>query len=165
MIQVKLLRLKDVKPVGVDNLPQFLEGIRNVIGKDIEIAEKIDPNFEGYYLLPMGFTIPEDGNGKVKENINEKVFLLSVINTNIPRILEECNPAGLNNWVLFKDAGTSVIGNDKALRKAGYSDSDFGFIYNKYKSIVPIESDGSYETAARSILKYLEIYNRYLKSK
>lgn len=56
------------------------------MGHSVEIANKIDSSFEGYYLLPMGFIIPESGNGIVKKNINEKVFLLSVINTNIRRM-------------------------------------------------------------------------------
>lgn len=101
MIQVKLLKIENVEPVGVDNLDKFIQGLNNVLSYTVETVNRADSNFDGYYLLPMGFTIPESGNGVVKENINDKVFLLSVINSNIPRILEECKPAGLTNWALF----------------------------------------------------------------
>lgn len=165
MIQLKLLKIDNVESIGVDNLEKFIEGLNNILEKPIEIVNKIDIDFDGYYLLPMGFTLPEDANGLVKENINEKVFLLSVINSSIPRILQECKPAGLTNWVLFKEASTAIIGNEKSLRKARYSDNDFGFTYPNYRSFVPVEADDTYETVAKSILKYLELYDNYLKNK
>ncbi|WDF47802.1 hypothetical protein PQ459_04820 [Chryseobacterium sp. KACC 21268] len=117
MIPVKLLKIENIEPTGVDNLDKFIQGLNNVLGHSVEIANKIDSSFEGYYLLIIVFIIPESGNGIVKENINEKVFLLSVINTNIKRILEECNPAGLNNWQLFKNASTAIAGKTEVMEK------------------------------------------------
>ncbi|MDP9958536.1 hypothetical protein [Chryseobacterium lathyri] len=165
MVPIKLLKIENIKSVGVDNLDRFIQGLNNVLERPVDIVNKIDPNFNGYYLLPMGFTIPEHGNGIVRQNINEKVFLLSVINSNIPRILEECEPAGLTNWMLFKDASTSVIGKIDALKKFGELEEETLERNLEYDYYVPIPFDGTYETVAKSILQYLEIYDKYLKSK
>lgn len=166
MISVKLLKIENVEPVGVDNLDQFIQGLNNVLGHSIEIVNKIDPKFDGYYLLPMGFTIPESGNGTVKENINEKVFLLSVINSNIPRILEECRPAGLTNWTLFFRAGTSVIGKKEVIEKVSTREENEDIWYEDlgYDQYIPIVKDGTYETVAKSILSYLQAYDSYLNN-
>jgi hypothetical protein len=165
MIDLKLLKLNNIEPIGVDNLSEFIDSLNKIFGKNIELVNKIDPNFNGYYLLPMGFTIPEDGNGLVKENINEKVFLLSVINSNIPRILEECKPAGLINWRFFKDAKATIDANVAALKSQKYATSEVLERNLEYDWFYPYPSDGTYETVAKSILKYLEIYDNYLKSK
>ncbi|MBW7675490.1 hypothetical protein [Chryseobacterium chendengshani] len=167
MITIKLLKIEDFEPVGVDNLDKFVKGLNNVLGHSVEIANKIDPNFDGYYLLPMGFTIPESGNGIVKENINEKVFLLSVINSNIPRILEECKPAGLTNWALFFRAGTSVIGKKDVIEKVYTLEEGDNVMYEDlgYDDYIPFPKDGTYETVAKAILSYLEVYDKWLKNK
>ncbi|WDF47804.1 hypothetical protein PQ459_04830 [Chryseobacterium sp. KACC 21268] len=167
MIPVKLLKIDNIEPTGVDNLDKFIQGLNNVLGHSVEIANKIDSSFEGYYLLPMGFIIPESGNGIVKENINEKVFLLSVINTNIPRILEECKPAGLTNWALFFTAGTSVIGKKEMIEKVYTLEEGDNIMYEDlgYDDYIPFPKDGTYETVAKAILSYLEHYDKYLKNK
>ncbi|SDJ09137.1 hypothetical protein [Chryseobacterium jejuense] len=164
MISVKILKIENVEPVGVDNLDEFIQGLNNVLGHPIETINKVDPNFDGYYLLPIGFTIPEDGNGSVKENINEKVFLLSVINSNIPRILEECRPAGLTNWALFFRAGTAVIGKTEVIDKVSPREEDENIWYEDlgYDQYIPILQDGTYETVAKSILSYLQAYDNYI---
>ncbi|MBB4807234.1 hypothetical protein HNP38_002538 [Chryseobacterium defluvii] len=167
MILVKLLKIENIEPVGVDNLDKFIQGLNNILGHSVETVNKIDPNFDGYYLLPMGFTIPESGNGIVKENINEKVFLLSVINTNIRRILEECKPAGLTNWALFKGANTAIVGKTEVIEKVSTREEDEEIWYEElgYDDYVPIPFDGTYETVAKAILSYLEVYDKCLKSK
>lgn len=161
MIPVKLLKIENVEPVGVDNLNKFIQGLINVMGHPIETVNKVDNNFDGYYLLPMGFTIPEDGNGSVKENINQKVFLLGVINSNIPRILEECRPAGLTNWALFFQAGTGVIGKTEVIDKVSNREEGEDLWYQDlgYDQYMPILQDGTYETVAKSILNYLQAYD------
>lgn len=165
MVPIKLLRIENLEPVGVDNLDEFVQGLHNVLGYYVETVHKIDKEFKGYYLLPMGFTIPESGNGIVKENINEKVFLLSVINSNIPRILEECKPAGLTNWTLFFRAGTAVIGKKEVIAKALVHEENKDIWYEDlgYDQYIPVSKDGTYETVARSILTYLKAYDNYLK--
>lgn len=165
MIPMKLLKIENVEPVGVDNLDQFVQGLHNVLDYPVETVHKIDRKFEGYYLLPMGFTIPENGNGIVRENINEKVFLLSVINSNIPRILEECKPAGLTNWALFIRAGTAVIGKKEVIDKVSVRKENEEIWYEDlgYDQYIPVSKDGTYETVARSILTYLKAYDKYLK--
>lgn len=161
MIPVKLLKIENVEPAGVDNLNKFILGLNNVMGHPIEVVNKVDNNFDGYYLLPMGFTIPEDGNGSVKENINQKVFLLGVINSNIPRILEECRPAGLTNWALFFKAGTGVIGKIEVIDKVSNREEGEDIWYEDlgYDQYMPILQDGTYETVAKSILSYLQAYD------
>ncbi|MBB4807236.1 hypothetical protein HNP38_002540 [Chryseobacterium defluvii] len=167
MIPIKLLKIENIEPVGVDNLDKFIQGLNNVLGYLVETVNKIDSKFDGYYLLPMGFTIPESGNGVVKENINEKVFLLSVINSNIPRILEECKPAGLTNWALFFRAGTSIIGKKEVIEKVSTLEEGDNIWYEDlgYDQYIPFLKDGTYETVAKSILSYLEAYDKYLKNK
>ncbi|MBB4807237.1 hypothetical protein HNP38_002541 [Chryseobacterium defluvii] len=167
MIPIKLLKIENVEPVGVDNLNKFIHGLNNVLSQPIETVNKIESDFDGYYLLPMGFTIPESGNGVVKENINEKVFLLSVINTNIRRILEECKPAGLNNWQLFKNVSTAIVGKTEVIEKVYTREQDDDIWYEElgYDQYVPIPYDDTYETVAKAILSYLEIYDKWLKNK
>ena len=55
MIKIKVLKIENIEPTGVDNLDKFIQGLNNVLGHSVEIANKIDSSFEGYYLLPMGF--------------------------------------------------------------------------------------------------------------
>ena len=167
MLAVKLLKIENVEPVGVDNLDKFIHGLNNVLSYTVETVNRADSNFDGYYLLPMGFTIPESGNGIVKENINDKVFLLSVINSNIPRILEECNPAGLTNWALFFRAGTSIIGKKEVIEKVSNREEGDDIWYDDlgYDQYIPILKDGTYETVAKAILSYLEVYDKWLKNK
>ncbi|KAB1230957.1 hypothetical protein [Chryseobacterium viscerum] len=165
MKTIKLLKIENVEPIGVDNLDEFIQGLNNVLGYPIETVNKIDSNFDGYYLFPTGFTIPENGNGAVKENINEKVFLLSVINTNIRRILEECKPAGLTNWSLFKSASTAIVGKTEIIEMVSTREEGDDIWYEEfgYDQYIPIPSDGTYETVAKSILSYLQVYDKYLK--
>ncbi len=165
MIPIKLLKIENIDPVGVDNLDQFIQGLNLVLGHSVETVNKIDSEFDGYYLLPMGFTIPEDGAGAVKKNINEKVFLLSVINSNIRRILEECRPAGLTNWALFFRAGTGVIGKKEVIDQVHTREEDEEIWYEDlgYDQYIPVMKDGTYETVAKSILSYLQTYDKYRK--
>lgn len=167
MIKIKVLKIENIEPTGVDNLDKFIQGLNNVLGHSVEIANKIDSSFEGYYLLPMGFIIPESGNGIVKKNINEKVFLLSVINTNIRRILEECKPAGLTNWALFKGASTAIVGKTEVIEKVYSREEDEEIWYEElgYDDYVPVPFDSTYETVAKAILSYLEVYDKWLKNK
>jgi hypothetical protein len=161
MIQVKILELKDKEVSGFRSYPLFKEALNRVVGHEVETVYEQDPFFEGYYLVPIGSNNPSIYN---KEIINKKSLLLSVINSNIPFFTEYLKPAGVTNWVLFKEASTAIIGNQKALERYGYRDSDFGVTHGEYKSVVPIQSDGSFEKTAQSILKYLEIYDNYLKA-
>jgi len=109
---------------------------------------------------------PESRDGFVKQSINEKVFLLSVINSNIPRILEECKPAGITNWMLFRNASTAVIGKTKVIDKIRTQNQDAEEMYEDYgyDEYVPIPFDGTYETVTKAILSYLETYDKYLKN-
>jgi hypothetical protein len=68
------LKIENIDPVGVDNLDQFIQGLNLVLGHSVETVNKIDSEFDGYYLLPMGFTIPEDGAGAVKKILMKKYF-------------------------------------------------------------------------------------------
>lgn len=161
MVPVKLLKIENIEPIGVDNLAQFIQGLNNVLGSPVETVHKVDPQFEGYYLLPLGIISPEMKTGK--ENINEKVFLLSVINSNIPTVLEEFRPAGLTNWALFFRAGTGVIGKKEVIDTIITREENQGIWYEDlgYDQYIPIMKDGTYETVAKSILSYLQAYDEY----
>ncbi|WP_126652884.1 hypothetical protein [Chryseobacterium aureum] len=152
MIEIKLLKV-NIEPIGVDNLDSFIQGLNNVLDREIDIVTEIDSSFNGYYLLPMGFMTPESRDGFVKQNINEKVFLLSVINSNIPGILEECKPAGITNWMLFRNASTAIIGKTKVIDKIRTQNEDDDEMYEDYgyDEYVPIPFDGTYETVAKAI--------------
>lgn len=167
MIPIKLLKIENVEPIGVDNLDKFIQGLNNVLGYTIDVVNKVESNFDGYYLLPMGFTIPESGNGIVKENINEKVFLLSVISSHVKSILAECKPAGLTEWSFFRNASTAILGNIEVVKKISTERDNIGIFYQDlgYGNYLPLPFDGTYETVAKSILSYLEVYDKYLKSK
>jgi hypothetical protein len=91
--------------------------------------------------------------------------LLSVINSNIRRILEECRPAGLTNWALFFRAGTGVIGKKEVIDQVHTREEDEEIWYEDlgYDQYIPVMKDGTYETVAKSILSYLQTYDKYRK--
>ncbi|MFP3595860.1 hypothetical protein [Chryseobacterium sp. SIMBA_029] len=162
MIQIKLLELKDRNISGFNSYSDFVTALNNFLGITVEVVFEQDKSFGGYYLTPIG-AIPSN---EFDENlINEKTFLLSVINSSIPQYIENFNPAGLTNWMLFKDASTSIIGKIDALKKYGELEEETLKRDLEYDYYVPIPFDGTYETVAKSILQYLEIYDKYLNNK
>lgn len=102
-----------------------------------------------------------------KSIINEKTFLLSVINSSIPQYIEAFKPAGVTNWMLFKNASTAVIGMQEVIEKVHSQEEGDNILYEDlgYDDYVPIPFDGTYETVAKAILSYLEAYDKYLKNK
>lgn len=164
MIPIKLLELKDKEVIGFNKYPEFVKALNNVLGKVVEIVNEQDKSFEGYYLIPIGAI---SCSNFTKSIINEKTFLLSVINSSIPQYIEKFTPAGITNWMLFKNASTAVIGKTQVIEKLSTREEGNDIMYEDYgyDEYVPIPFDGTYETVAKSILSYLEVYDNWLKSK
>ena len=164
MIQVKLLELRDKEVVGFNKYPEFVAALNNFLGKTVEVVYDQNEPFDGYYLLPIGAISCINFS---KSIINEKTFLLSVINSSIPQYIERFNPAGVTNWMLFKNASTAVIGKTKVIEKISTREEDNDIMYEDYgyDEYVPIPFDGTYETVAKAILSYLEAYDKWLKNK
>ncbi len=163
-MQVKLLKIGNAEERGVNNLDKFIQGLNNVLEHPIEIANKIDSNYNGYYLLPIGSISCSNFS---KSIVNEKTFLLSVINSSIPQYIETFKPAGVTNWMLFKNASTSIIGRKEVIEKVYKLEEGDNVLYEDlgYDDYIPLPFDGTYETVAKSILSYLEVYDKWLKSK
>lgn len=164
MIQVKLLELKDREVVGFNKYSEFVKALNNISGETIEIVYDQDESFDGYYLLPIGAISCNNFNNAI---INKKTFLLSVINSNIPQYIERFKPAGLTNWLFFKKANTGIIGKTEVIEKVYYREKGDNIWYENlgYDQYQPIPTDGTYETVAKAILSYLEVYDQYLKNK
>lgn len=162
MIPIKLLELENRNITGFNKYPEFIDALNKVLGYEVEKVFKQDELFEGYYLVPVGAIPSNEYNSSL---INEKTFLLSVINSSIPQFIDEFKPAGLTNWVIFKDAGTSIISNVNVLNFNKLMTEEMKERNLEYDYYSPISKDGTYETVVKSILKYLELYDDYLKSK
>ncbi|WDF47803.1 hypothetical protein PQ459_04825 [Chryseobacterium sp. KACC 21268] len=165
MIQIKLLEINDRKEAwALECYPEFVKALNSVLGYTVEITNESDESFKGYYLMPIGGALYL--SEKYKKCITNKSFLLGAFNADIPNYIEKFNPAGLTSWSLFITAGTSVIGKTDVIEKV-YTleegdniNEDLG-----YDQCIPIPKDGTYETVVKSILSYLEVYNKYLKNK
>lgn len=166
MIQIKLLEINERKEAwALDCYPEFVKALSLVLGYKVEIINEPDESFEGYYLIPTGGAMYL--SDKYKRCITNKSFLLGAFNADIPNYIEKFKPAGLSNWSLFINSGTSIIGNAKLIEKVYTLEEGDNIMYEDlgYDQYIPILKDGTYETVAKSILKYLELYDKYLKSK
>lgn len=69
--------------------------------------------------------------------------------------------------MLFKNASTAVIGMKEVIEKVHSQEEGDNVLYEDlgYDDYVPIPFDGTYETVAKAILSYLEVYDKYLKNK
>jgi hypothetical protein len=161
MIKIKLLEFRNEESRIFNSYSKLKEALNKVVGHTVEIVYEQDSLFEGYYLVPVsGWETAMYS----KELLNKKSFLLSVINLHVESFIDAFQPAGIINWRHFIKASTSIIGNRRALEAQGYSEDDSGLDSNDYTYISLIPSDDTFETTAKSILKYLEIYDNYLKA-
>lgn len=166
MIQIKLLEILDRKEAwALDCYPEFVKALNTVLGYNVETIYKPDESFDGYYLMPIGGAMYL--SEKYKKWITNKSFLLGVFNADIPDYIEKFNPAGLTNWSLFNRFGTSVIGKTEVIEKVYTLEEGDNIMYENlgYDQYIPILKDGTYETVAKSILSYLEVYDNHLKNK
>lgn len=164
MLPIKLLELKDKEIVGFNKYPEFVKALNNILCETVEVVYEQDESFDGFYLLPIGAISCSNFR---KSMINEKTFLLSVINSSISQYIVNFKPAGITNWMLFRNASTAVIGKTKVIDKIRTQNEVADEMYEDYgyDEYVPIPFDGTYETVAKSILSYLETYDKYLKNK
>ncbi|HEX7869641.1 MAG TPA: hypothetical protein VF455_05945 [Chryseobacterium sp.] len=166
MVKIKLLEIKDREVLALKKCyPEFVKALNNVLGYTVETVFELDDSFEGYYLTPVGGAafIAE----KYKTYITEKSFLLGAYNADIPNYIERFKPAGLTNWQLFIKASTAVIGKTEVIEKVYSLEEGDNILYEDlgYDDYVPIPFDNTYETAAKAILSYLEVYDKWLKNK
>ncbi len=155
MIEIKILYPNNYREMG-DNIPQFIEALNKVLGYKVEILHKPIESYNGYYLMP--------NSGLPYQMLNDEfkignVFLLSVINSDMPDYLEYFKPVGLTDWFSFKKGNNSAIISKKLVSKFNLEAGFLGSRSEHYCYHILQESDGTYETVAKSILKYLELYD------
>ncbi len=162
MKKIKILEIKDhllMSKIGIDD---FLNSVSNIVGYPLEIVHEIEEHYDGFYIIPICGV--EHMDVDYKKYINGRTFLLSLYNGMAIEFIDNYKPMGLNNWSLFKNSSTEIIGNEKALNLAGYTKEHSEFIYNGYKSALLTQSDGTYNAVAKAFILYCELYDKYLET-
>lgn len=165
MIKLKLLEIKDKQIENTFNksYPKFVEALNKVLGYNVEIINEQDNSYAGYYITHVGLNSINEFNNSI---INEKSFLLEVDDSFIPKYLEQFQPSGLISLRSFRRVSTAIVGKTEVIEKVTTRDgSDIWYEELGYDQYVPIPYDDTYETVAKAILSYLELYDKWLKSK
>lgn len=166
MIPIKLLEIKNKRDENTFNksYTNFVEALNKVLGYNVEIVHKQDDSFVGYYVTYIGINSINDFKTSI---INEKSFLLEVDDSNASKYIKQFQPAGLISLRFFRNISTAIVGKTEVIEKAHTREEGNDMWYEDfgYDQYAPIPRDGTYETVAKSILSYLEIYDKYLKNK
>lgn len=88
--------------------------------------------------------------------------MLATYNADIPKYIKKFHPAGLTNWMLFNKHSTNIIGKSEIINKITRHEFDRDVMYRGYDDYYPMPKDGTYEAVAKSIISYLEVYDKYL---
>lgn len=166
MISIKLLEIKDKQIENTFNksYPKFVEALNKVLGYNVEIITEQDNSYGGYYITHIGLNSINEFNNSI---INEKSFLLEVDDSFIPKYLEQFQPSGLISLRFFRRASTAIVGKMEVIESVKTLEDRGNIIYEElgYDDYVPIPYDDTYETVAKAILSYLELYDKWLKNR
>lgn len=166
MISIKLLEIKNKRDENTFNnsYTKFVEALNKVLGYNVEIVHKQDDSFVGYYVTHIGINSIKGFKIPI---INEKSFLLEVDDSNVSEYIKQFQPAGLISLRFFRNASAAIVGKTEVIEKVHTREEGNDIRYEDlgYDQYAPIQRDGTYETVAKAILSYLEVYDKYLKTK
>ncbi|MDH7913763.1 hypothetical protein [Winogradskyella sp. SYSU M77433] len=159
MIQVKLL----ITPNELEfqkkdeRFKDFIDCLNNELREPIEIIHEKDNTYSGYYLFFESNYLPNEHY----KHVDQKTFLVSVSNPN-NNIIKDCNPAGFVALRNYMAKFPLLFGLEKALQYAGMDINRLR--YFDYNAVILQEKDGTYKPMVKTVFKYLEIYDKYLKN-
>ncbi len=160
MIQLKILTKQEKEYFSLSQLPEVIKQMEELLGYKIEKTDQYDPDFEGYYLMPNIDHYSRYGL-LTTENAT-KIFLLGVVNSQIPLVLEKYKIAGLIQWRFFTKTKRNIHIQDYIIRKNSLP--SFRKYHFEYSICRFHEFDGQNNALAQSIIKYLTLYDTSLNS-
>lgn len=138
----------------------FTESFNEELGNPIEIVHEKQKDFKGYYLF---FEITYHPKQTFYPLIDEKTFLIGV---NDPHrdVIKDCNAAGFVDFRGYMSTRPGIFAKKEALQYSHINNQE-PYGYFGYEWISFFEKDNTYRPVVKSILKYLELYDEYLKNK
>lgn len=136
----------------------MLSLINDELTESIEVVHEKEKAYSGYYLFFESNYLP-DVNYKL---VDQKTFLIGVDHPN-DDVIKDCNPAGYIAYRNYMARIPVVYGQKEVWQGAKIELGPFN--YFDYSSVILHEKDGTYKPMVKTIFKYLEIYDEYLKNK
>ncbi len=111
-------------------MPKILADIEEILGYNLEVVDNYDSNFDGYYLMPN--CDHRNQNKLLTIESSKNIFLLGIINSDIPEILDSYNPIGLVQWRFFKSSKPAIHGLNQIVSSYNFASRPYGNNYSVY---------------------------------
>lgn len=159
MIDLKIISNRKESVVRKDEVQRIYSQVEEIIGKKMENVYDYDPSFGGYYLMNFDSYIQRK-EVLTKENA-KKLFLLGVPNSFVVSLLEKFDLIGLVQMRFTVSNKRTFFASKNILEKNNVS--IFRDYFNSYSIAGFIEYDGQNNALAKTIVRYIKMYDDFTK--
>lgn len=153
-----MLTKQSNEELSLFNLPDIFMQIEELLGYKLEKTGIFDSAFKGYYLMSN----KDHMEGLLTKENAEKVLLLGVPNSIIPKVLNKFNVIGLTQLRFTPKDSKNFFASDNFLQKKGFK--NIMKYNNGYSMAYFSEFDNQENALAQTIIKYISMYDAFIKT-